>query len=134
MPMDLRFSLPAVGVTAALALLVVARTATSPAPAAGANASASQRADIARRIASREWEWAREVDENFPRDSWSQRDDFHGREYKEAQKLARDRNIGIESVLRTIDDDLHRHPARVPTDPDARAAHAVPCKPRPFYD
>ncbi|MFO0734907.1 MAG: hypothetical protein U0270_03475 [Labilithrix sp.] len=134
MPMDLRQSLPATVVTTIVAVIVVARVATAPAPAPARVGSSAERQEIANRIATQEKEWLRQVGESFPQDNWSQRDDFHGREYKEVQKIAHERGLRIEDVLRAIDDDLHKHPAHGPAAPDTRAAHAVPCKPRPFYD
>lgn len=134
MPMDLRFSLPAAGITAVIAAVVVARALLAPAPSPPPLASAMARAEIASRIATQEKEWLRQAAENFPQDNWSQSDDFHGREYREVLKIAKEKNIRIEDVLRAVDDDLHQSPAHGPQAPDSRAARAVPCKPRPFYD
>ena len=75
-----------------------------------------------------------ETTQNFPQDHWSQRDDFHGREWRQAADSAKDKGIRIEDVLRGVDDDLHARRARRPDAPDDRNARAVPCKPRPFYD
>lgn len=134
MPMDLRFSLPAVGVTTVVALVVVVRTVLAPAPVPRRHATPEERVEIATKISSQEREWSRQVGENFPQDNWSQRDDFHGREYREMLKQSNDKNLRLEDVLRAVDDDIHKIPASTPQSPDPRAAHAVPCKPRPFYD
>ena len=135
MPMDLRFSVPAVGIAFVTGTVVVVRAMAAPAPVSAVHPPT--KADIVEvtvAIATQEKEWLKKTGENFPRDNWSQSDDFHGLEFREMTRLARERGIRIEDVLRAVDDDIHRLPATSATSPDLRAAHAVPCKPRPFYD
>ncbi len=134
MAMDLRFSLPALGITALATAIVVVRAASAPAPKSGRDATSAERYEIVNRISLQERDWLRQVGENFPQDNWSQRDDFHGREYKETTKISTEKGIRVEEILRVTDDDIHRASAAGPKAPDSRAAHAVPCKPRPFYD
>lgn len=136
--MDLRTSLPAAAVVLGCTLLVTARTAVAPVPLPRRSATLAERTDVAITIESQERTWASETAQNFPADSWSQRDDFHGRELRKAQELAKERGIRIEDVLRAVDEDIHRRasPAtlRIPGAFTDRHANAVPCKPRPFYD
>lgn len=134
MPMDLRFSIPAVAVVTLCAGLVVIRVVLAPAPTVPRAATATERAEIAKEIAIDEKDWRRQVQENFPRDIWSQSDDFHGREYRAALKLARERGVRVEDALRAVDEDIHELKTSDPGAPDPRGARAVPCKPRPFYD
>ena len=135
MPMDLRFSLPAVGITIVVAIVVVLRAATAPAPSSGAHPpTKADLLEVTTAISTQERDWLKRTGENFPRDNWSQSDDFHGLEFRELTRLARERGVTIEDVLRAVDDDIHRIPATSASSPDTRAAHAVPCKPRPFYD
>jgi hypothetical protein len=121
-------------------LLVTLRVATAPGVLPARAATAGERAEIARAVAGSEREWAMDTTKNFPADSWSQRDDFHGREYKKVLELAREKGVRVEDVLRAIDDDIHRPHERAAATkiPDVgapdRHANAVPCKPRPFYD
>ena len=132
--MDLRTSLPAVAVTLGCLLVVTIRTAIVPAPPSRRAATEEERHEIAQAIGALEGEWANETAQNFPADDWSQRDDFHGREYRKVEDIAGEKRIRYEDVLRAIDDDIHRRQAKDPHAPDDRHARAVPCKPRPFYD
>jgi hypothetical protein len=135
MPMDLRFSLPAAGITVVVAIVVVVRAALAPAPSPAVHPpTKADLFEVTTSIATQERDWLKKTGENLPRDHWSQSDDFHGLEFREMTKLAREKNIRVEDVLRAVDDDIHRVPASGANDPDTRAAHAVPCKPRPFYD
>jgi hypothetical protein len=135
MPMDLRFSLPATGITIVVAIVVVVRAAAAPAPAPAVHPpTKGDLVEVTTSIATQEKEWLKKTGENFPRDNWSQSDDFHGLEFREMTRLAREKGLRVEDVLRAVDDDMHRLPATRASDPDTRAAHAVPCKPRPFYD
>jgi hypothetical protein len=135
MPMDLRFSLPAAAITVVVAIVVVVRAAIAPTPSAAAHRpTKDELVEITTSIATQERDWLKKTGENFPRDNWSQSDDFHGLEFREMTRLAREKGIRVEDVLRAVDDDIHRVPAAGANDPDTRAAHAVPCKPRPFYD
>ena len=134
MAIDLRTSLPAAAVAFGCVLVVAVRAALASAPPARRVATADERAEIAQTIASQERDWTSETTQNFPADDWSQRDDFHGREYRKIQELVSEKGVRIEDVLRAIDDDVHRRNAKSPGAPDDRHARAVPCKPRPFYD
>jgi len=131
---DVRHTLGAVGVTIASALIVVVRAATSAPPPPKRVATPQERMVVASQIAQSEKNWLREVGENFPDDNWSQRDDFHGKEYRKLTELTNEKGIRMEDALRAVDDDIHNQKARNTSSPDTRAAHAVPCKPRPFYD
>ena len=131
---DLRHSLAAIAVTIVSALVVVGRSATAPAPTPKRAAVAADRVVIATQISQSEKNWLREVGENFPDDNWSQRDDFHGKEYRKIEELTAKDGARIEDILKIIDDDIHTAKAANASAPDTRAAHAVPCKPRPFYD
>lgn len=134
MAMDLRTSLPAAAVVVGCTIVVTVRAALAPAPAPRRQATPDELAELAADIASNERAWANETAQHFPADRWSQRDDFHGREYRRAEELANERGVRIEEVLRAVDDDIHRRAARSPDDTDERQAGAIPCKPRPFYD
>ena len=123
MAIDIRTSIPAALVALGCLVVVTVRAAT-----------AEERADLAGGIATNEHQWAVETTRNFPEDLWSQRDDFHGREYRYVVDLARSRGVRIEDVLRAVDEDLHLRKATGPDAPDDRHARAIPCKPRPFYD
>ncbi len=132
--MDLRTSMPASIVALACLSIVVVRTVTAPAPPSRRVATAEERAELAEAIATQERIWSNETTQNFPADNWSQRDDFHGREYRKVQELANEKGVRIEDVLRAIDEDIHRRKAKSTDALDDRHARAVPCKPRPFYD
>ena len=134
MAIDLRTSLPAAAVVLGCVLVVTVRAALAPAPPARRVAPAEEREEIAQTLATLERAWTEETTQNFPADNWSQRDDFHGREYRKIQEIVSEKGVRTEDVLRAIDDDVHRRNARSPDAPDDRHARAVPCKPRPFYD
>lgn len=134
MPTDLRFALPAIALTTVCAVTVVVRAATAPVPPAKPHATPTASADFAKDVAANEAEWLKSVTEHFPSDSWSERDDFGGLEYQHDRKLSEKGNVRLEDVLRAVDDDIHAQPVVSPLAPDPRAAKAVPCKPRPFYD
>jgi hypothetical protein len=131
---DIRHSLAAIAVTIVSALFVIGRAATAPAPTPKRAAAPADRVIIATQISQSEKNWLREVGENFPDDNWSQRDDFHGKEYRKIEELSAKDGVRIEDTLKIIDDDIHTAKAANAAAPDTRAAHAVPCKPRPFYD
>jgi hypothetical protein len=134
MAMDLRSSLPAAVVAIGCVLVVTIRVATAPGPTPRRLATPEERWEVAQVMAASERAWINETTQNFPSDHWSQRDDFHGREYRKAVELANEKGLRIEDVLRGIDDDIHRRRARAPDERDDRNARAVPCKPRPVYD
>lgn len=134
MSTDLRFSVPAVAIAGICALAAVARAATAATPPPRPAASPAVDAEIAREVAASEAEWRKATTEHFPSDHWSERDDFGGLEYQRDEKLSAKHNVRLEDVIRAVDDDLHANPVHDPTAPDPRAARAVPCKPRPFYD
>jgi hypothetical protein len=122
----------ALAVVALCGAIVVVRVKAAPAPnpAAGKLDERGRRA-VALDVATRENDWRRESAENFPRDHWSQSDDFHAREAKRVREIAGERRVPYEDVLRAIDDDLHRIGPSIGA---LRGGSAVPCKPRPFYD
>src|SRR5262245_41323249 len=99
----LRTSLPAVFVALGCTLLVMYRVAVAKGPEPLRAATPVERAEIAQTIASLESTWSNETTQNFPADSWSQRDDFHGREYKKVQEISKEKRIRIEDVLRAVD-------------------------------
>jgi hypothetical protein len=127
--MDLRTSLPAAVVAFGCLLVVAVRVASAPAPVPRRHATVDELEEAAETIASSERDWTNETAQNFPADDWSQRDDFHGREYRTMQVIAHEKGFRIEDVLRAVDDDIHRRKGR-----DDRHANAISCKPRPFYD
>lgn len=134
MPTDLRTTLPSTAVALACVMVVTVRVALAPSPTPRRSATPAERAEIARLIADSERAWTDETTQNFPEDQWSQRDDFHGREFRQVVQIADEKGIRIEDVLRAVDDDIHRSKVRSADAPDDRNARAIPCKPRPFYD
>jgi hypothetical protein len=134
MSADLRSSLVAAVVALACVAVVTARAALAPSPPPRRSATEAERAEIAALVARSERGWMEEATQNFPQDHWSQRDDFHGRELGQVLKIANEKGVRVEDVLRAIDDDIHRARAHGPDAPDHRNARAIPCKPRPFYD
>jgi len=134
MMIDLRTSLPAAAVAIGCLLFVTVGVARAPEPPLRRRATVAEQAEVAEAIAASERGWTQETTQNFPADRWSQRDDFHGREYRKVEELANEKGIRMEDVLRAVDDDMHRRAARSADAPDDRNALAVPCKPRPFYD
>ena len=134
MPIDLRTSAAASVVALGCLVIVTARVAAAPGPVPARAATLAERDEMAHDIASREQGWWVETVQNFPEDHWSQRDDFHGREFRKVIDLANARGIRVEDVLRAVDDDIHVRRVRTQSAPDDRNARAVPCKPRPFYD
>jgi hypothetical protein len=129
-----RTTLLAIAVFGAAVVLVVARALGAPPPPRRPTASALELAGFAQEVAASEREWENVTTQNFPADHWSQRDDFHGREYKQVVEVSRKNDVAIEPILRAIDADVRKQPAKSTDAPDLRNAHAVPCKPRPFYD
>jgi hypothetical protein len=130
----MRTTLIAVAVTLSCAVVVVTRVSAAPGPPPSRAATPEQRVEAANEMAAKERAWENETAQNFPSDHWSQRDDFHGREFHAAIETARAKGIPVEEVLRAVDDDIHRARVQVPNAPDLRDARAIPCKPRPFYD
>lgn len=117
-------------VTASCVALVVVRAATAPAPPPLPRATAEQRAMFASSIASQEDEWRNRAADDFPADSWSQRDAFHAHEAAAVSGLAASSRVSYEDVFRAVDDDIHRSRGSGRD----RSANAVPCKPRPVFD
>jgi hypothetical protein len=134
MVFDLRTKLAALFVSLGCVAVVTFRLATAPEPVPRRAATPAERAELAALVNAAEGGWRDETTQNFPSDHWSQRDDFHGREFRKVVELASSKNLRVEDVLRAIDDDIHRRQATGPTSPDFRNARAIPCKPRPFYD
>lgn len=134
MAFDLKTTLIGGSVALSCVLVVSVRLAQAPAPPPRRPATAAEKSELALAVNAAERGWRDETTQNFPSDNWSQRDDFHGREFRKAVELANEKGIRIEDVLRAVDDDIHRRAASGPSSPDYRNARAVPCKPRPFYD
>lgn len=135
--MDLRVNVAAIAVALGCGFLVASRVSSAPREeASAAGASAEQRAMFAASVAAEEPGWRHQAENDFPSDLWSQRDAFHGHEAQSVRELAGSANVPYEEVIRAIDEDVHRTPARPRTEarPVERSAGAVPCKPRPFYD
>ena len=130
--MDLPAQIAGLFVALATTALVVGRAATAPAPPPPKHVSADDRAGFAAQIASQEDDWRGKAAKDFPYDTWSQRDAFHGHEATAVKEMARISGVPYEEVLRAIDDDLHRADGnrRRP----ARNVNAVPVKPRPIFD
>ena len=131
--MDFRTSVVAIVVTFVCVVLVIGRAASAPSPPEQRRATPIERHNIAADIRANEIGWREEAASAFPEDAWSQSDDFHARESKQVRGISGGMGIRIEDILQIIDDDLHNNKATATT-PDPRGAHAVPCKPRPFYD
>ena len=110
---------------------VAYRTATAVGPPAPRTASSAELETVAVAIASSEDEWREKALRAFAGDDWSQNDDFHARERAAVYEAAVAHGISPEEVLRGIDSSLHR---RASSGAKVREVHAVPCKPRPFYD
>jgi hypothetical protein len=115
----------------ACAAIVVVRAASVPGFVAARRGEPKEMADFAQQLRGEEVSWLTKAEETFPRYNWSQRDDFHALERGRVEETAKNKSVPYEDLLRAIDTDVHAH-----TDPAGagRSAHAVPCKPRPFYD
>ena len=83
---------------------------------------------MAARVAGREEEWRGKAADDFPSDSWSQRDAFQNLESDGVRDVARNAGVPQEDVFRAVDEDLHKHPSK------KRGADVVPLKPRPVFD
>ena len=108
--------------------------ASAPRTPGGHAATEEESSSCAAIVAGNEGTWRKESAQDFPADSWSQRDAFHGREAQQIRDLSRSKRIPYEEVIRAIDEDVHRMHAFSTTQSADRSAIAVPCKPRPFYD
>ncbi len=107
--------------------VVVSRARSATVPAVR-HADAEERKRLAARVAQHEAEWNQKAAEDFPQDSWSQRDAFHNLESGFVNDVAKGAGVGMEDVFRGVDEDLHEHPSK------NRNADVVPCKPRPVFD
>jgi hypothetical protein len=116
-------------VTASCVAIVVAKAATAPVPPPLRAATAAERTMFAASVASQEDEWRAKAADDFPADSWSQRDAFHGHEANAVRDLAASSRVPYEDVFRAVDEDLHRGSRG-----RDRSANAVPNKPRPVFD
>ena len=130
----MRLSLAATFVFATLIGYVTWSVASAPRRPAGRAPTEEQSASCAAMVAGNEGSWRKQSAEDFPADSWSQRDAFHGHEAQQIRELARTKQIPYEEVIRAVDEDVHRMHAFPNTRNADRSANAVPCKPRPFYD
>lgn len=82
---------------------------------------------LASEIAAQEPAWRRAARLQFPGDRWSQDDAFHNVEQSAVRVRAARAGVPVGELFDALDRDLRAHPG-------ARLVHAVPCKPRPFYD
>lgn len=108
--------------------VVISRAQSATVPAVR-HADVEERKRLAARIAQREAEWNQKAADDFPQDSWSQRDAFHNLESNFANDVAKGAGVGMEDVFLGVDEDLHQHPGS-----KNRNADVVPCKPRPVFD
>lgn len=131
---DVRVTLLSLAVVLSSTVVVVARARSADLPTPRPRLARSEAPMLAHEIAVAEKAFFEEAEESFPRDLWSQRDDFHGKERDLARRLAGEKGVPVEDVLGAVDDDLHRARVRLREAPDPRGARAIPCKPRPFYD
>ena len=129
--MDLRINVIAAAIAVGCTALVVARVSSAPRDETGPAATPEQRAGFAASVSGNEPTWRRKTEQDFPSDLWSQRDAFHNHEAQSIRDLAGAAHVPYEEVIRAIDDDV-RKSGTVPG--LERAAGAIPCKPRPFYD
>jgi hypothetical protein len=82
-----------------------------------------------RQIIAKEPSLRAEAAKKFPGDPWSQDDDFHNAELREARAFANRQGVQLGDVLRALDDGMHEHwPASPP--PQAKVP---PCRPRLTY-
>ena len=132
--MDLRITLIAGAFAVGCTLFVAKRVASAPRAEAGGVATPAQRLSFAQSVASNEPTWRQETEKDFPSDLWSQRDAFHNHEAQTIRDLAGVAHVPFEEVIRAIDDDVRASGTVAPAAAFDRAAGAVPCKPRPFYD
>ena len=113
-------------------VLMAWRAATATAPAADRQATPAERAALSAEAAILEPRWERAAQRAYPGDLWSQSDDFHGREKRWAQAVARRLKIRVDDVLGAIDEGLRSQTGD--TSGGRRRRGVSPCKPRPFYD
>jgi hypothetical protein len=106
--------------------------ATTPAPPSSADAATEQvRRAIFAEVARQEPSMRAEAAHQFPGDAWSQDDDFHQREQKEARNAANRYHVRLGDALRALDDGLRDRwplPAGVVMRPGV-----PPCRPRLTY-
>jgi hypothetical protein len=114
----------------ACTVVVAVRVAGAPREPSGPPATPAQRASFAANVSGNEPSWRRSTEQDFPSDLWSQRDAFHNHEAQMIRDLAAGAHVSYEDVIRAIDEDVRRG-GQAGHD---RAAAAIPCKPRPFYD
>jgi hypothetical protein len=107
--------------------IVVSRAQSSVAPAVR-HADVEERKRLAARVVEHEAEWNQKAADDFPQDSWSQRDAFHNLESNFVNDVAKGAGVSMEDVFRGVDEDIHAHPGK------NRNADVVPCKPRPVFD
>jgi hypothetical protein len=129
--MDLRINVIAGVIAVGCGVFVASRVASAPREETGNPATPAQRLSFAASVAGNEPTWRRKTEEDFPSDLWSQRDAFHNHEAQSIRDFAGSAHVPYEEVIRAIDEDV-RKSGTVPG--LERAAGAIPCKPRPFYD
>src|SRR5215467_1630752 len=111
----------AAAVAVALGLAALSRPPPVPAPL-----SAELSRQAYQTITSQEPAQRRESSKKFPGDPWSQDDDFHEREQREARKFAGSHEARLPDVLRALDDGMHeRWSTRANPQP-----RVPPCRPR----
>ena len=132
--MDLRIKLIAGALAVGCALFVARSVASAPREETGGTATPAQRLSFSQSVASNEPTWRRKTEEDFPADLWSQRDAFHNHEAQTIRDLSAAAHVPFEEVIRAIDDDVRASGKAAARDGFDRAAGAIPCKPRPFYD
>lgn len=82
---------------------------------------------LASELLAQEPTWRRAARQQFPGDQWSQDDAFHNVEQITVRVRAARAGVSVGELFDALDRDLRVHPG-------TRLVHAVPCKPRPFYD
>ena len=132
--MDLRINLIAGAFAVGCTLLVASRVARAPREEMGGPATPAQRRSFAASVSGNEPTWRRKTEEDFPSDLWSQRDAFHNHEAQSIRDLSGAAHMPYEEVIRAIDEDVRLSGTLAPPEREGRAAGAIPCKPRPFYD
>ncbi len=132
--MDLRINLMAGAFAVGCVLVVASRVSSAPRAETGGAATPAQRRSFAASVSANEPTWRRKTEEDFPSDLWSQRDAFHNHEAQSIRDLSGAAHVPYEEIIRAIDEDVRLSGTVPPRERSERAAGAIPCKPRPFYD
>jgi len=118
-------------VTAALALVAVARAATAPGVAPAEPDDPARRAAIFQEMTADETALRQDAARAFPGDPWSADDDFHNHQQRRARAIAARLHVSIGTVLGAVDDGLRAHWPHA--NPAPLTATVPPCHPRPVY-